>query len=51
MLEADRVGFLLIVGLSLVGLDFMGTKSGCSDLDGADFPPRPARVRTGVSSC
>lgn len=50
MFDADRVVFLVAVGLSLVGLDFGGTRSGCSGLEGADFPPRP-RVRAGVSSC
>jgi hypothetical protein len=49
MFEAERVVFLVAVGLSLVGLDFGGTKSGCSGLDGAGFAPRP-RVRAGVSS-
>jgi hypothetical protein len=50
MLEADRVVFLVVFGLSLVGLISGGTISDGSVLDGADFPPRPARVRPGVSS-
>lgn len=50
MLEADRVVFLVIVGLSLVGLLFGATMSEASDFDGAGFAPRP-RVRVGVSSC
>lgn len=49
MLEAERVVFLVIVGLSLVGLLFGATASEASDLDGAGFVPRP-RVRVGVSS-
>jgi hypothetical protein len=51
MLEAERVVFLVVVGLSLVGLGLDGTNSGWSGLEGADFAPRPARVLTGVSSC
>lgn len=51
MLDAERVVFLVIVGLSFVGLAFGGMMSSLSDLDGADFPPRAARVRAGVSSC
>lgn len=51
MLEADRVVLRVVVGLSLVGLDFAGTNSGCSGLDGADLPARAVRVRVGVSSC
>lgn len=51
MLEAERVVFLGIDGLSLVGLDFGGAMSSGSGLDGAGFPPRAARVRAGVSSC
>ena len=50
MLEAERVVFLVIVGLSLVGLLFGATMSEASDFDGAGFAPRP-RVRVGVSSC
>jgi hypothetical protein len=49
MLDAERVVFLVIFGLNLVGLCFGATISG-SDLDGAGFAPRP-RVRVGVSSC
>ena len=50
MFEAERVVFLVMVGLSLVGLDFGAMLSGASGLDGAGFVPRP-RVRPGVSSC
>lgn len=50
MFEAERVVFLVMVGLSLVGLLFGATPSGASDFDGAGFAPRP-RVRVGVSSC
>ena len=50
MLEAERVVFLVMVGLNLVGLDFEATMSDASDFDGAGFAPRP-RVREGVSSC
>jgi hypothetical protein len=49
MLEAERVVFLVMVGLSLVGLNLGATVSGASDSDGACFAPRP-RVREGVSS-
>lgn len=51
MFEAERVVFLAMVGLNFVGLSAGGAVSGRSDLHGADFPPRPARVRTGASSC
>lgn len=51
MFEAERVVFLVMVGLSLVGLAFGGTISCASDFDGAGFVPRAARVRVGVSSC
>jgi hypothetical protein len=51
MLDAERVVFLVVVGLSLVGLGFDGTNSGWSGLEGADFAPRAPRVRAGVSSC
>lgn len=50
MLEAERVVFLVTVGLSLVGLLFGATASDASVFDGAGFAPRP-RVRVGVSSC
>lgn len=50
MLDAERVVFLVTVGLNFDGLTAGGTMSGRSDLDGAVFAPRPARVRTGVSS-
>ena len=50
MLEAERGVFLVMVGLSLVGLDFEAIMSEASDFAGAGFAPRP-RVRVGVSSC
>lgn len=43
--------FLVMAGLNLVGLGFGGTVSDGSGLEGADFPPRAARVRAGASSC
>jgi hypothetical protein len=51
MLDAERVVFLVVVGLSFEGLAVGGMTSGVSGLVGAGFPPRPARVRVGVSSC
>jgi hypothetical protein len=50
MLDAERVVFLVMVGLSFVGLCFGATVSRASGFDGAGFAPRP-RVRAGVSSC
>jgi hypothetical protein len=51
MLDAERVVFLVVVGLSFEGLAPGGMTSGVSGLDRAGFPPRPARVRAGASSC
>ena len=51
MLDAERAAFLARAGLRLEGLTAGGTMSGRSTGDGADLAPRPARVRTGLSSC
>ncbi len=50
MLDAERVVFLVIEGLSLFGLCFGATPSAVSGLAVAGAP-RVERVRVAVSSC